>query len=181
MLLSKATHIWGTSSFYQRNTLRSIISPKWNWTKKREGQILCNAAFTLYTCHHSQDFAALQKLIIWLVTSPTCTTYPFPWALKGDWLWRCRICNECCMWWWWHLSTLCCGLFLSCRLLCSWCSRQLMTIVLSLFCASRLSFVFLETWQTCMQSVFTGWWLTVFDFGWHFYALFIKKAPQSMV
>lgn len=31
--------------------------------------------------------------------------------------------NGCCMWWWWRLRTLCCGLFLSCRLLCGWSSR----------------------------------------------------------
>ncbi len=91
--------------------------------------------------------------------------------------------NGCCMCWWCHLRTLCCGLFLSCRLLCSWCSRLwlLITFVLSLFCASRFSFVFHATWQTCMQSFFTGWWLTVFDFGWHFYALWETYTKYGLV
>lgn len=44
-----------------------------------------------------------------------------------------------CMRWWWRLWTLCCGLFLSCRLLCSHCSR--MSCFELLLCASRFYFV----------------------------------------
>lgn len=74
---------------------------------------------------------------------------------EADWLcWSWQAEDGCCMWWRKHLRMLRCGLFLSCRLLWSLCSRLwLLTIVSQLIlCKSLLFFAFHETWQRCMQS-----------------------------
>lgn len=54
----------------------------------------------------------------------------------------CLTENGYCMCWWWHLRPLCCGLFLSCRLLLAQSSRLFLNLVLSFFLWKTLLFCF---------------------------------------
>lgn len=105
------------------------------------------------------------------------STYPhvphnlFPWALKRrlavevlnresapTW----RVENGCCMWWCDDVSGRCAAVVYfwvagCCVVGLPGCVAVVNNIVLSLFCTSRFSFVFHETWQSCMQSFFSHW------------------------
>lgn len=69
------------------------IGPKRGWDRLYVMLCsLCAPAITVRFCSSAEE----QKLMMWLcyhlatsLHSPTCTTFPFPWAPKGDWPWRC--------------------------------------------------------------------------------------------
>lgn len=97
------------------------------------------------------------------------------WESASTWL----VEDGCCMWWFWCLG-LCCGLFLTCRLLCSRCFRlwlQLENCFESILCQVASCCVFMR--RACIFflfflffSVAHGWfWLAV-------YVLLFKKKKK---
>lgn len=127
--------------------------------------MLCSlhvAASTVRSCSCAEAANLTMLSTCYISHLPSCTTSTVPFSLGPKKRLAVDVLNRvgCCMCWWWLLRTLCCGLFLSWRLLWNWSSRWWLSlkIVFSLFCAV----FFCVLWNLAdMHAVFvTGWWLT---------------------